>query len=121
MSAVQSVRSNLLTSTAYTAPVADQLEVRAFFELLNGHATALAKLLPPDIHPGFLQLARISPLDGSTVPSRYRIGDVDGMVRDAVAMAEAGFNVYVESGQSAEMCMASNVARMRTRCLCSHW
>ena len=43
MSTVQAVRSNLLTSTAYTAPVADELEVRAFFELLNGHATAVRR------------------------------------------------------------------------------
>src|SRR5271157_5231050 len=74
----------------------DLTEIRTFLEIIHAHAAKLAALLPDDMHPGFLQLSRISPIDGNTVPTRYRIGDVENMVRDAIASADAGHNVYIE-------------------------
>jgi hypothetical protein len=48
-------------------------------------------------NPGFLQISRVHPTtDKLVVVGRYQFDDVEVMVKDAVATAEAGHNVYIE-------------------------
>src|SRR6478672_2494925 len=71
----------------------DEETVRKFVSLIHEHA---ARALNGIERPGVLQLTRLYPLDNKLVPTRFRIGDVDGMTQQAIADAKAGHNVYVE-------------------------
>lgn len=74
--------------------VADEATVRAFIALVNSHA---ARALHGAENPGLLQLSRAHPaMPKDFVPTRFRIGDVEAMVRTALADAASGHNVYVE-------------------------
>ena len=46
---------------------------------------------------GRLQLCCLSPVDEKMIPSRFRLEDVDTMVKAAVAAANAALNVYVDA------------------------
>jgi hypothetical protein len=72
---------------------ADEDTVREFVEIISAHAVALAKDAGK---PGVLQLTRLSSIDEKMVPTRFRLDDVDSMVKTAVNDANASFNVYVE-------------------------
>jgi len=39
----------------------------------------------------------VHPRHKALIPSRYQLGDVDGMVKNALADSEAGANAYVEA------------------------
>jgi len=70
----------------------DEPTVRRFVELI--HTCAAHAINGGDT--GVLQLVRIHPADESISVSRYRIGDVEHMTRDAIAFSTAGHNVYIE-------------------------
>jgi RepB DNA-primase from phage plasmid len=73
----------------------DEATVRQFIELINEHVT---EAINGAGAPGLLQLSRIHPLDDkSVVPSRFALGDVEGMVKLAIGDASAGHNVYLEA------------------------
>ena len=71
----------------------DEDTVREFVTIISEHADELAK---SNGKPGVLQLTRLSPIDEKLVPSRFKLDDIDGMVRAAVAAANAKHNVYIE-------------------------
>jgi hypothetical protein len=72
----------------------DEATVRQFIEIISGHAT---QVINGADRTGFLQLCRIHPLDDSSVvPSRFRLDDIEGMVRTAIGDAANGHNVYIE-------------------------
>jgi putative DNA primase/helicase len=71
----------------------DEDTVREFVTIISEHADELAK---SNGKSGVLQLTRLSPIDGKLVPSRFKLDDIDGMVRAAVADANAKHNVYIE-------------------------
>jgi hypothetical protein len=70
----------------------DEPTVRRFVELI--HTRAAHAINGGDT--GVLQLVRIYPADESISVSRYRIGDIEHMTRDAIAFSAAGHNVYIE-------------------------
>jgi len=70
----------------------DESTVRRFVELI--HTRAAHAINGGDT--GVLQLVRIHPADESISVSRYCIGDVEHMTRDAIAFSAAGHNVYIE-------------------------
>ena len=70
----------------------DEPTVRRFVELI--HTCAAHAINGGDT--GVLQLVRIHPADESISVSRYCIGDVEHMTRDAIAFSTAGHNVYIE-------------------------
>ena len=72
----------------------DPQTVKRFFEVLTTLATASLGGHAP---PGFLQLCRVHPNHKALVPSRYQLGNVDGMVKTALADSEVGANAYVEA------------------------
>jgi hypothetical protein len=72
----------------------DEATVRQFIEIISKHATELAK---SNGRPGVLQLCRLNPLDETIVPSRFRLDDVEAMVKAAVNDALASFNVYLDA------------------------
>lgn len=80
-------------SAALQGALVDEATVRAFLTLTH---EAAARALNGVRDPGMLQLVRINPYGGSPIPTRFAIGDVDLMVKDAIRAAEAGSNVYVE-------------------------
>jgi predicted transcriptional regulator len=67
--------------------------VREFLQIINDQAKAATAGLE---RPGLLQMSRLHPASETLVPSRYVIGDVERMVRDAITDSEAGHNVYIE-------------------------
>jgi putative DNA primase/helicase len=71
----------------------DEDAVREFIGIIVAHAVKLAKGLP---NPGMLQLSRLNCVDEKFVPTRFRLDDVEGMVKAAIADANAGHNVYIE-------------------------
>ena len=71
----------------------DEETVREFVTIISEHADELAK---SNGKSGVLQLTRLSPIDGKLVPSRFKLDDIDGMVRAAIADANAKHNVYIE-------------------------
>jgi hypothetical protein len=72
----------------------DEPTVRQFIEIISSHAVQVVNGAGPK---GCLQLCRISPHDDkSVVPSRFRLDDVESMVKVAVGDASAGHNVYIE-------------------------
>jgi hypothetical protein len=71
----------------------DEAVVRKFVSLIHEHA---ARALSGVALPGLLQLTRLHPLDKKLVPTRFQIGDVEGMAQQATADARAGHNVYIE-------------------------
>jgi hypothetical protein len=72
----------------------DEDTVRQFIEIVSAHAIELAKA---NGRTGVLQLCRLSPTDEKIVPARFRLDDVDGMTRFAVAAAKASHNVYLDA------------------------
>jgi len=70
----------------------DEATVRRFVELIHTRAAHAIN----GANAGVLQLVRIHPADESISVSRYSIGDVEHMTRDAIASSAAGHNVYVE-------------------------
>jgi len=77
----------------------DEETVRKFVSLIHEQA---ARALNGIERPGVLQLTRLHPLDKKLVPTRFRIDDVDGMTKQAIADAKAGHNAYVEARTVAE-------------------
>jgi hypothetical protein len=75
-----------------TVPV-DETTVREFIDIISSHATQIAK---SNGH-GVLQLCQLSPLSEKMVPSRFRLDDVDTIVKAAVGAANANLNVYIEA------------------------
>jgi hypothetical protein len=73
---------------------ADEATVRQFLEIISKHAIELAK---GNGRPGMLQLCCLSPVDEKMIPSRFRLEDVDTMVKAAVAAANSGLNVYIDA------------------------
>ena len=72
----------------------DEATVRQFLEIISEHAVELAKSAG---RSGVLQLCCLSPHDEKMVPSRFRLDDVDTMVKAAVGAANAALNVYIEA------------------------
>jgi hypothetical protein len=72
----------------------DEATVRQFIEIISAHAAQVINGADP---AGVLQLCRINPLDErSVVPSRFKLDDVEHMVKTAIDDAAAGHNVYIE-------------------------
>jgi RepB DNA-primase from phage plasmid len=72
----------------------DEATVRQFLEILSAHAVQVNGAN----RAGVLQLCRINPADDkSVVPNRFKIDDVEHMVKAAVDDAAAGHNVYIEA------------------------
>ena len=57
----------------------DEATVRQFLEIISAHAVELAKGVAK---PGVLQISTLSPVDEKLVPHRFRLDDVDSMVRN---------------------------------------
>lgn len=76
----------------------DIAEIRRFLEIIHAQAARLAEPLKAQgQHPGCLQLDFINPFNGTTIPHRYNIGDVEKMIKDAIYYAaELNWNVYIE-------------------------
>ena len=72
----------------------DEIAVREFIEIITAHVKYVINGADP---AGVLQLCRIHPANGSVVPSRFKIDDVERMVQTAIGDAAAGHNVYIES------------------------
>jgi RepB DNA-primase from phage plasmid/Primase C terminal 2 (PriCT-2) len=83
---------NLALQTS-AGPAINAATVRAHVALIHEHA---ARLCAGVRNPGHLQLSRIHPGHPGIRVTRYRIGDIEGMVKDAIAASEAGHNSYVE-------------------------
>jgi hypothetical protein len=77
-----------------TTVAIDEATIRQFFGILSFHATELAKGAG---RSGVLQLCCLSPYDGKIVPSRFKLDDVDTIVKAAVSAANASLNVYTEA------------------------
>jgi hypothetical protein len=75
-------------------PHLDPAVVREGLEIIHRHAAAA---LAGVERPGYLQLVRIHPVDEKVISTPFMLGDVDGMTAQAVADAQAGFNVYLET------------------------
>jgi RepB DNA-primase from phage plasmid len=75
--------------------LADEGTVRQFIRIISQHA---ARAINGGGSTGVLQLYRVNPLDeNNTVPSRFRLDDVEQMVQTALNDAAAGHNVYIEA------------------------
>jgi hypothetical protein len=72
----------------------DEAAVRQHIEIISKHVVGLAK---GNGHAGVLQLCCLSPHNGKLIPHRFRLDDVEGMVKTAIGAAEASLNVYVEA------------------------
>jgi predicted P-loop ATPase len=73
----------------------DEATVREFIGIISAHA--LQAINGKD-RTGYLQLCRINPLDDENiVPSRFKLDDVEHMVKTALDDAAAGHNVYIEA------------------------
>ena len=68
-------------------------DVREFLTILVSQAKAA---LAGVEKPGYLQMSRLHPTDESLVPTRYRLDDLENMIRVAVNDSNAGHNVYIE-------------------------
>ena len=68
-------------------------DVREFLTILVSQAKAA---LTDVEKPGYLQMSRLHPVDERLVPTRYRLDDLEGMIRTAVNDSNAGHNVYIE-------------------------
>jgi hypothetical protein len=85
--------------TITNAPAADygaanESTVRDFLEIINAQA---ARAIGDSDSPGVLQMSRLYPDDrAGTVPSRFTIGSVDAMVKEALGHAQGGHNSYIE-------------------------
>lgn len=79
---------------AHSPVQADAVTVRSFVQVLHEQA---ARALAAADRPGLLQLVRVHPAREGAVPSRFAVGDVDGMVEAAIDDAASGHNVYVEA------------------------
>ena len=75
-----------------TVPV-DETTVREFIDIISSHVIQIAK---GNGH-GVLQLCQLSPFSEKMVPSRFRLDDVDTIVKAAVGAANASLNVYIEA------------------------
>lgn len=71
----------------------DADEIRRFLDLIHRHALQLAAPLSAT---GVLQLICAFPDVTGTSIYRFRLGDVEGMARQAIAAASSGLNVWVE-------------------------
>jgi hypothetical protein len=76
----------------FNPPIVDESTVRRFVELIHARAAHAIN----GGNAGVLQLVRIHPADESISVSRYCIGDIEHMARDAIASSAAGHNVYIE-------------------------
>jgi hypothetical protein len=83
----------------------DEATVRQFLEIISPHAVMLAKSAGIS---GVLQLCCLSPHDEKMVPHRFRLDDVDTIVKAAVGAANAELNVYVE-GRTLRLGLRGNV------------
>jgi putative DNA primase/helicase len=72
----------------------DEATMRQFFGILSFHATELAKGAG---RSGVLQLCCLDPHDEKIVPSRFKLDDVDTIVKAAIGAANARSNVYTEA------------------------
>src|SRR3954447_23638401 len=80
---------------AHAFPVrADEATVRTFLDIVHQQAAHALQIFD---QPGDLQLVCIHPVSGAVVSTRFRIGDVDRMVRAALDAAASGHNGYVET------------------------
>jgi hypothetical protein len=78
------------TDIAETNPA----EVRQFLETVAALVKAATEGMTD---PGLLQMGRVHPLDEKGyVPTRYKLGDVERMIADAIAFSNDGHNVYIE-------------------------
>src|SRR5438128_7593201 len=71
----------------------DEATVREFLTLISRQAAQACAHIN---EPGYLQLTCIHPIDRAVVPTRFEIGDVEGIVEQSIADALEGYNVYVE-------------------------
>jgi hypothetical protein len=76
-----------------TQHVVDHSAVRDFLQRISEQAQRALRGVKS---PGLLQISRLHPADNKLVPTRYKIGDIDRMVEDAVVASDAGHNVYIE-------------------------
>jgi hypothetical protein len=72
----------------------DEAMVREFVTIISAHAVELAK---GKGNPGVLQLCCLSPANEKMIPHRFRLDDIDAMVRTAIGAASAMLNVYLEA------------------------
>jgi hypothetical protein len=75
-----------------TTVAVDEAEVRRHIEIISAHVVKLAAGVAK---PGVLQLSCKHGAN-KPIPHRFKLDDIDGMVKLAVTAAEAGTNVYVE-------------------------
>jgi len=74
--------------------VANESTVREFLEIINTQAT---RSIGDSDSPGLIQLSRLYPDDkAGTVPSRFSIGDVEHMTKEALGHTAGGHNSYIE-------------------------
>src|SRR5215207_3432218 len=89
-----------MSALPHAPALVDEATVGKFLGVIHEQAASALNGAP---RPGLLQLTRLSPHDKDIVISgRFEIGDVDGMMRAALADASAGHNVYVEPRTIAE-------------------
>jgi hypothetical protein len=94
----------------------DDATVRQHLETISKHAVELAK---SSARPGVLQLCCLSPHNGKLIPHRFRLDDVEEMIKTAVGAAEAGLNVYIEARTLRLVCGATPAASLPTPNSCS--
>ncbi|RWM08948.1 AAA family ATPase [Mesorhizobium sp.] len=93
MDATASSSSTIRTETGSGSDPVDRTAIGDFLTLLHEHAAAA---LEGVAMPGVLNLCRFLPDRGLDAVFRFPVGDISGMAGQAVADAQAGFNVYVE-------------------------
>lgn len=74
--------------------VVDEAMVWQFITIISEHAAQLAK---SNGRAGVLQLCCLSPHDGKMVPHRFKLDDIEAMVRVATGAANAALNVYADA------------------------
>jgi predicted P-loop ATPase len=72
---------------------ADEAIVREFLQAIHNQA---ARAFVGVAQPGYLQLSRLHPTGKTLVPYQFEIGDLEHMIKTALADAAAGHNVYIE-------------------------
>ena len=77
--------------------VINKEEIRKHLEIISAHATRLAEpFIAKGLSPGRLQLVFIYPVGETVQHMQYDLGNIEGMLKDAITYAEMGWNVYVE-------------------------
>jgi hypothetical protein len=71
-----------------------ETEIRQFVTIISEQAK---RAIGDKAQAGSLSLSRLSPHGGGIVPSRFKIDDIEQMVKCAIGDAKAGHNSYIEA------------------------